>query len=101
MSLLDVATGIVDRARRSEEIEAYVTHAREFSVKAYAGEVEHVTSAEPRGAGVRVVSDGRAGFAYTTDVTDAGIADVVSKARDNSRFATPDEAVGLAPPWTA
>jgi PmbA protein len=98
--LLDLAQRIVAQARRSDELEAYVTHEREFSVKAFAGEVEHVSSAEPRGAGVRVVSDGRAGFAYTTDVTDAGIADVVSKARDNSRFATHDEAVGLAPPWT-
>jgi PmbA protein len=97
--LLDLAQRIVSQARRSEELEAFVTYEREFSVKAYAGEVEHVSSAEPRGAGVRAVSGGRAGFAYTTDLSDAGATDVVSRARDNSRHATPDDAVGLAPPW--
>ncbi|MGH2787304.1 MAG: TldD/PmbA family protein [Actinomycetota bacterium] len=98
-SLLDLAGRIVGRAPRSEEIEAYLTHSREFSVKAYAGEVEHVASAEPRGAGVRVVSEGRAGFAYTTDLTDDGLADVVARARDNGRHATRDDAVALAPVW--
>ena len=99
MSLLDLAAQIVDRASGSEGIEAFVTHEREFSVKAYEGEVENLSSAEPRGAGVRIVRDGRVGFAYTTDLTDEGIGVAVDLARSNSEHSTADESVGLADAW--
>ena len=97
-SLLSVAEALVGRARRDEDVEAFVTHEREFQVKAYAGEVESVSSAEPRGAGMRVLRAGRVGFAYTTDLTDDGLDDVVARARANSEFADEDEAVALADP---
>ena len=100
MSLLDLAAKIVDRASGDEGIEAFVTHEREFTVKAYEGEVENLSSAEPRGAGVRVVRDGRVGFAYTTDLTDEGIGVAVEQARSNSEHSTADEAIGLADAWT-
>ena len=100
MSLLDLASQIVDRASGSEGIEAFVTHEREFSVKAYEGEVENLSSAEPRGAGIRIVRDGRVGFAYTTDLTDEGIGVAVDLARSNSEHSTADDSVGLADAWT-
>lgn len=98
--LLDVARKIVDRAQRDEEIEAFLTHEHEFQVKAYMGEAESVSSAEPRGAGVRVLSGGRVGFAYTTDLTEPGLADVVERARTNARHATEDDALAFAEPTT-
>lgn len=101
MSLLDLAGRIVDRATGDEGIEAFVTHEREFTVKAYAGEVENLSSAEPRGAGIRVVRDGRVGFAYTTDLTDEGLSAVVDQARSNSEHSTPDASVALAEQWGA
>ena len=97
--LLDVAQSIADRAGRGEQVEAYVTHERDFYVKAYEGEVEAISSAEPRGAGVRLISEGRVGFAYTTDMTERGLEAVVAQARDNSASATPDEAAGMAETW--
>ncbi len=98
--LLDLATSVVARATSGEDIEAYVTHERTFQVKAYSGEVESLASAEPRGAGARVVRDHRVGFAYTTDQSDSGLSAVVDSARDNSRHATSDEATGLASGWS-
>jgi PmbA protein len=98
--LLDLATAIAARATSGEDIEAYVTHERTFQVKAYTGEVESLASAEPRGAGARFIGDHRVGFAYTTDLSDSGLSDVVDRARDNSRHATSDEATGLAPGWS-
>jgi PmbA protein len=98
--LLDLATAIAARATSGEDIEAYVTHERTFQVKAYSGEVESLASAEPRGAGARFIGDHRVGFAYTTDLSDSGLSDVVDRARDNSRHATSDEATGLAPGWS-
>jgi PmbA protein len=98
--LLDLASSIAARSVGDEQVEAYVTHERELYVKAFEGEVEAISSAEPRGAGVRLISGGRVGFAYTTDLTDEGIAAVVAQARDNSASATPDEAAGMGEVWT-
>jgi PmbA protein len=100
MSLLDLAKRIVDRAEGNEGIEAFVTHEREFTVKTYEGRVENLSSAEPRGAGIRVMSDGHVGFAYTTDLTDEGLSAAVGQARANARHSTPDDAVGLADAWS-
>ncbi|HYP24733.1 MAG TPA: TldD/PmbA family protein, partial [Actinomycetota bacterium] len=66
---------------------------------AFEGEVEAISSAEPRGAGVRLLTGGRVGFAYTTDLTEQGVAAVVAQARENSASATPDDAADLAPAW--
>jgi PmbA protein len=94
-----VALALVDRAGGNEGLEAFLVHDRTFQVKTYMGEVESISSAEPRGAGVRVFDEGRAGFAYTTDMSDEGMNDVVARAREAARFATPDEAVEVAPSW--
>lgn len=99
--LIDVAARIAERAGAEEELEAYVTHERSFFVKAFEGEPESVSSSEPRGAGVRVVAGGRVGYAYTTDLSEPGIEQVVAAARANSAFTTPDEAAGLPDPAPA
>ena len=94
--LLRTASAIVDRAKGNEEVEAFLTHGREFEVKAYMGEAETVSSAEPKGAGVRVLQEGRVGFSYTTDLSEAGLDAVVERARSNAAHSTPDDAVALA-----
>jgi PmbA protein len=99
--LLELARRVAGRARKNEALEAFVTHERNFSVKAYQGEVETLSSSEPRGVGVRVVAGGRAGFAYTTDLSAAGLRTLVSLARENAEHATADDAVALADPWTS
>ena len=99
--LIDLAQSLAERAQRNEQVEAYVTHERDFYVKAYEGEVEAISSAEPRGAGVRLISAGRVVFAYTTDLTADGVAAVLDHARENAASATPDDAAGMAPAWGA
>lgn len=97
--LLDLATALVERGTGREEVEAFLTHSKTFNCRAFGGEVESLTSAEPRGAGVRVVVDGRVGFAYTTELSKEGLDELVEEARTNSRYTSPDEAAGLAPGW--
>ena len=99
--LVGLARRIVDRGESNEAVEAYLIHERSFEVKAYEGEVESLSSAEPRGAGVRVVADGRVGFAYSTDLSETGIDDLVGRARTNARYSSPEKAAGLAPPPTS
>jgi PmbA protein len=96
--LLELATGMVERARGGE-VEAFLTHEREFQVKAFEGEVESLSSAEPRGAGIRAFKDGRVGFAYTTDLSESGLDAILELARANAEHATVDEALGVAEAW--
>lgn len=99
--LLGIARAVVDRGQGSEEVEAFLTHARTFEVRVFDGEVNSLSSAEPRGVGVRILDGGRAGFAYTTDLTDDGLSDVVTRARSNAAYAGEDPAVALAAGWSA
>jgi PmbA protein len=96
--LLSLAERAVEQAWGDEQVEAFLIHERDFHVKAYDGDVESISSAEPRGAGVRVIQEHRAGFAYTTELSDDALAEVVATARNNAHHATPEEAVALAEP---
>lgn len=96
--LLEVATRIAERAGAGEQIEAYVSRGVEVDVRAYEGEIESLSSAASAGVGVRVVTGGRQGFAYAGSLDEAVVTETLDQARDNARFATPDEAVGLADP---
>lgn len=96
--LYEVADLVLARAQEGEEVEAYVTHSRETQVRVYDGEVEHLSAAEALGVGVRVVRDGRQGFAYCGTFDPESVREAVSDARDNATFAEPDEYAGLAVP---
>lgn len=98
--LLDIAQAVAGRAKGAEQVEAFLTHEKTFEARAFDGEVESVSSAEPRGAGIRTVLDGRAGFSYTTDLSEKGLQAALDSARANARFATEDDAVGLAEGWS-
>lgn len=94
--LLDLAQMVGARASGDEAVEAYLTHNREFQVKAFDGEVETLSSAEPRGAGIRVVVEQRTGFSFTTDLSESGLDAVLDEARENAKHAAPDDGAGLA-----
>ena len=93
---------IVDRvvatAKTGEQIEAYVSRGGETAVRVYEGEVEHFVSAQSEGIGIRVIKNGRTGFAYAGTLDADAIAEVLADARDNVAFGTPDEYAGLAEP---
>jgi PmbA protein len=97
--MLDKARAICDHASGREQVEAFFTHERTFEARAFDGEIDSVSSAEPRGAGIRVVEGGRVGFSYTTDLSEAGLATVLERARANLRYTSEDPAVVLADAW--
>jgi PmbA protein len=96
--LLDVARRVADRADDGEQVEAFVVHERETQVRAYGGEVESLTAAESQGIGIRVIDQGRQGFAYAGTLDDDVVRSTLEDARDNARFGTADEFTGLAEP---
>jgi PmbA protein len=96
--LLAIAQRVAGQAQPDEQVEAFVERERETSVRVYEGEIEHLTSAQVEGVGVRVIKDGRVGFAYSGTLDDASLAEVLAEARDNVAFGTTDEWAGLAVP---
>jgi PmbA protein len=93
--LLDLARSVVGRARAGEEVEAFAVRSVETSIEALNGDVDALSSAESRGVGVRVIAEGRQGYASTALITNEGLADALEEARSNAAVATPDEANGL------
>ena len=93
-----IADRIASQAGPGEQVEAYVGAGTTTEVDAYQGEIESLTQAGSSGVGIRVIADGRTGFAWATSLDDAIIAETLAEARDNRPFAEPDEFAGLAEP---
>lgn len=96
--LLQLADGVVARALPGEQVEVLVARATSSSVRVYDGEVESLTSADTSGAGVRVLRDGRVGFAHCGSLDPQVLAETLVEARDNCAFGEPDEFNALAEP---
>jgi len=96
--LLAVADRVVAMAAPGEQVEAVVVRGTDTEIRVYGGEVESLSSAQSQGVGIRVVIDGRQGFAYAGTLDESVIAETIAEARDNAGFATQDEFVGLAEP---
>jgi len=96
--LQEIADRVVARAAAGEQIEAFVARGGETEIRVYEGDVEHFVSAQSEGVGIRVVREGRTGFAYAGTLDESAVAEVLAEARDNVRFGTVDEFAGLAEP---
>jgi PmbA protein len=94
--LLGIADRVVAMARVGEQVEAFVSRSSETDIRVYQGDVEHFVSAQSEGIGIRVIRDGRTGFAYAGTLDEAAINEVLAEARGNLEFGTPDEYAGLA-----
>jgi len=97
-ALQHIADAVIAQAEPGEQLEAYVSRDSETDVRVYEGEIEHFVSAQSEGIGIRVIRDGRTGFAYAGTLDERAIAEVLAEARDNVVFGTPDEWAGLALP---
>lgn len=93
---ISAARAVAGRAEPGEQVEAYVVRSRETDVEVLRGDVESLTVAEQAGLGVRVVRDGRLGYAWVGSLDAALVDAALVDARDNARFAAPDEWQGLA-----
>ena len=61
----------------------------ETDIRIYEGEVEHFVAAQTEGIGIRVIRDGRTGFAYAGVLDESAVAEVLAEARDNVSSARP------------
>ncbi len=96
--LLDIADRIIAQAAPGEQVEAYVSRGSSTEVRVYGGEVEHFVAASSEGVGIRVIRDGRTGFAHAGTLDATAVDEVFNEARENVGYGTPDEWAGLAVP---
>jgi PmbA protein len=87
----------VDAALSSgaSDADAWVEESTSRRVRVYAGEVESLSDAGGRGIGVRAFAGLRAGYAYGTDLSEEGVAEVARAAREAAELADEDEHEGL------
>lgn len=96
--LLELAERIIGEAKAGEQVEVFLGRSHHTDVKVFDGAVESLSSADTQGVGVRVIVDGRQGFAYAASLEDSIVAETLEEARDNAAFGTVDEFLGLATP---
>ncbi len=66
------------------DAEVLATHTRELTIQAHGGKVEEITQATQGGIGVRVVVEGKTGYAYTEERTPEALDWVVQEAHENA-----------------
>ena len=96
--LYAIADRLVAKAQSGEQVEVVVSHSKDTEVRVYEGEIESMSVAESQGVGVRVVADSRQGFASAGTFDPAALDDMLDEARDNAKYAEPDEFLGLPEP---
>ena len=91
--MFEILDAVLERAqaRGAADVEVYGERSTSHRIKVYHQEVEQLTAAQRRGVGVRVFSDGAVGHAYTSDLSDGAIDDLVQRAVDNAAVSDPDE----------
>src|SRR5437867_5165502 len=94
--LADLCTRAVGAGTGGEDVEAFAEESRRTSVRVRGGEVEEFVFADSRGVGVRVLVEGRQGYAYAADPDLEELPALVERARQSARFAEPDPANVLA-----
>lgn len=94
--MIDLARRAVEGtlAAGAGEAEAYASEDAGREVRVHGGEVESLTAATKRGIGIRAWIGHRAGYAYGTDLSVAGIAELTSRAAETARIADEDEFAG-------
>jgi PmbA protein len=75
--------------------ESTISEGQQFSVNVRMGEVENLTEAGSRAAGVRVLVNKNTGSAYTSDLTEDGLARMVTSAMELAAITTEDPHAGL------
>ena len=87
----DLCRAAVDASGSDEAVEAYAEESRRTEASALRGEVEGLRFADSRGVGVRVIRDGRLGYAWVADPDEDEAREAVRRARENAALAAPDE----------
>jgi PmbA protein len=92
-----LAKKLVARAKKkgAKQAEAFIEVGRESSCRVREGEIEDLTQATSKGAGIRVFVKDRLGFAWTSDFTQESLNSFVDRAVQLAEAAAPNKLNGL------
>jgi PmbA protein len=92
MDYLQIAQTVIEQATAAgAEAEAYLTVGKETNIEVNQGEVAKFSFAGSKGLGVRVIRDGRMGYAYTSDFTAGSVRRCTENALALAETADADE----------
>jgi len=93
MNMLKEIEKVVNLLKKQniEKFDIFATVSHGFSVEVKDRKVEKIKVPLKRGVAIRVIIDGKLGFAYTRDTSDDGIRIAIECARDNASGSDPDE----------
>ena len=88
----DVAEQVLDMAKRQGRVQAevFLLDSQELTIEVAQMNMENLKLAHERGVGLRVISDGRPGYAYSSDLSYPALQVLVKKALGNARQAEAD-----------
>jgi PmbA protein len=99
MDFLQIAHEVVNQASASgAQAEAYIALGSQTNIQVRQGEVEKLSYAGSKGLGVRVIVEGKMGYAYTSDFTPASLRKTVTAALDLATVADADPQRALPDP---
>lgn len=93
-ALKDLAGQVVELARKrgAPAAEAFVQRSRQASATVRNGEIERLSEASSKGLGLRIIHNGRLGFASTTDFSRPALEELIDRAIALAKAAAPDDA---------
>ena len=96
--MIEPARQAVERALAAgaSDAEAYASEDAGREVRAHGGEIESLTAATQRGIGVRAWIGHQVGYAFGTDLSEAGIAAISARGAEAAQAADEDEFAGPA-----
>ena len=100
MDYRELAKKLVHRAKKkgAREAEAFLEIGRQSSCRVREGEIEDLTEATSKGVGLRVISNQRLGFAYTSNFDPDTLNQFVDRALQLAQAAAPNRLNGLPSP---
>lgn len=98
--MLDIARKALELALKGEvdQAEAFATRSSSTSIKVYKQQVDELASNSGSGVGIRVISGGSVGYAYSSDFSEKSMAIAARDAVENASVTAKDEFVGLPDP---
>jgi PmbA protein len=92
MDYLQIAQSVIEQATaETAEAEAYIAIGSETNIQVQQGEVEKLSRAGSKGLGVRVIREGKTGYAYTSDFSADSVRRATAAALTLAEVADADE----------
>ena len=99
----DLVRAVIEESKKHNVVlaEAFFHSERELSIEVRDGQVENLKVAKDAGLGIRVIQNGRLGYAYTTELTWGTLANTLETALANAKAASEDFYYTLPEPATS